>query len=213
MRIWVTRARPGASETAQRVRALGHEPVVAPVLEVRPLEARIDLADVAALAFTSRNGVEAFARLSQRRDLPVFAVGDATAEAARAQGFAAVRSAAGDVEALANLIDAGPALCPTAAEPAADLAAMLKARGVPARSIAVYETVPLHPDAPAVDAVLIHSPKAARIVGTLVDPSANRLYLCISDKAAQPLRNAGHQNVLSARFPDEAGLLKLLEGR
>ncbi|WP_415491802.1 uroporphyrinogen-III synthase, partial [Brevundimonas diminuta] len=37
---------------------------------------------------------------------PVFAVGDATAEAARAAGFADVRSAAGDIHALARLIAA-----------------------------------------------------------------------------------------------------------
>ena len=41
---------------------------------------------VAALAFTSINGVSAFAELSDRRDLPTFCVGDATADAARELG-------------------------------------------------------------------------------------------------------------------------------
>ena len=51
-RVWITRAQPGADSTAARVRALGHEPLVAPLLAVRPLEAEsLDLRGVAALAF------------------------------------------------------------------------------------------------------------------------------------------------------------------
>ena len=60
-RIWVTRAEPGASATAGRLRALGLDPLVSPVLEVRPLEAAIDTDGAAALAFTSANAVRAFA--------------------------------------------------------------------------------------------------------------------------------------------------------
>ena len=61
-RIWITRAQPAADVTAERVRALGHEAMVAPLLAVRPVEPEpIDLEGVAALAFTSANGVRAFA--------------------------------------------------------------------------------------------------------------------------------------------------------
>ena len=83
MRIWITRAAPEAEATAQRVRALGHEPVVASLLEVQAGGETPDLAGVGALAFTSRNGVRAFAALSPERNLPVLTVGDATAQAAR----------------------------------------------------------------------------------------------------------------------------------
>ena len=51
LRVWITRAQPGADATAERVRALGHEAVVAPLLAVRPLsDVEIDLTGVAALA-------------------------------------------------------------------------------------------------------------------------------------------------------------------
>ena len=84
-KIWITRAQPAAELTAQRVRALGHEALVAPLLAVRTLpDVSIDLAGVAALAFTSANGVRAFADLSGERSLRVFAVGAATAQAAAA---------------------------------------------------------------------------------------------------------------------------------
>src|SRR5262245_38438369 len=87
-RIWITRAQPGADVTAERVRALGHEAVVAPLLAVRMIpDVSIDLRGVAALAFTSANGVRAFADASGERGLKVFAVGAATASAARAAGF------------------------------------------------------------------------------------------------------------------------------
>ena len=104
MKVWVTRTEPGASRTARRLKALGHEPLVEPVLEVHPLPAAIDLGGVGALAFTSGNGLHAFAKLNPDRGLPVFTVGEATAKAAREAGFGSVMSAGGDVQALAMLI-------------------------------------------------------------------------------------------------------------
>src|SRR5215831_10658881 len=139
-RIWITRAQPGADATAERVRALGHEAIVAPLLAVKPLnDVDVDLRGVAALAFTSANGVRAFADLSGERSLRVFAVGAATAQAARAAGFKLVLSADGDVDALAEGIAKrrfelrGAVLHPGAAEPAGDLVGALATHGVPAR--------------------------------------------------------------------------------
>ena len=104
-RVWVTRAQPGADRTAARLRALGFVPVVLPLLALRSIaQPAPDLSDVSALTFTSRNAVTVFAGLTPERLLPVFAVGDATAGAARAAGFSDVLSAVGDVEALARLI-------------------------------------------------------------------------------------------------------------
>src|SRR5262245_41571800 len=94
--IWITRAQPGADATAGRVRALGREPLVAPLLEVSPAGGGpIDLAGVGALAFTSANGVRAFAAREAGRGLAVFSVGAATAAAARAAGFAEVAASDG----------------------------------------------------------------------------------------------------------------------
>jgi uroporphyrinogen-III synthase len=223
-RIWVTRAEPGATATARRLRALGHAPLVSPVLQVRPLEAPIDLDGAAALAFTSANAVRAFAGREPERALPVFAVGEATARAARDAGFAAVETAGetggGDVAALARLIATRrPALVlnPTAAEPAADLAALLAPEGVAVRTAALYETVPAEPAAAlaALDAIstaLVHSPKAARQLAERLDAGAlARLdFACISEAAARPLAETGARHVRFAPFPTEAALLKLL---
>src|ERR1700760_3247119 len=93
LKIWITRAQPGADATAERVRLMGHEPIIAPLLAVK-LAPGVDvsLSGVAALAFTSANGVRAFADLSGERAIRVFAVGAATAEAAKAAGFRLVLS-------------------------------------------------------------------------------------------------------------------------
>lgn len=222
MRIWITRAEPEASATAERVRALGHDAVVAPVLEVQPASEAPDLAGVAALAFTSRNGVRAFAALSLERGLPVFAVGDATAGAARGAGFADVASAAGDVSALAQLIAArkevldGEVLYLAPEEPAADLPGALVDHGVTARVQVVYRTAPAELAAvPAnVDVVLIHSPKAAR---RLAETPAVRaaapsiVAICISAAAAEPLQGLGFRELLVSPAPNETALLQRLD--
>ena len=167
-RVWVTRAEPGASRTADRLTALGFEPVVAPLVAIQPIpQAAPDLTGFAALAFTSGNGVAAFAALTPDRSRPVFTVGDATAETARAAGFAPVRSAGGDLDRLAALLmrqgpAIGPLLVPGALEPAGDLPALLRGH-VEATALPVYEAVATGAAAPgAFDALLIDSARAAR---------------------------------------------------
>ena len=62
LRVWITRAEPGASRTAARLRDMGLEPILASLLAVEPLTPVLpDLATFNALAFTSPNGVAAFA--------------------------------------------------------------------------------------------------------------------------------------------------------
>ena len=218
-RVWITRTQPQADATAARLRAMGFEPVVAPVLVSRAItDVDVDLSGVDALAFTSAAGVRAFADLSPERTLPVFAVGAATAEAARGAGFSTIRTGGGDVHALVTTMaeaGSGAVLNPTAREPAADLPALLAARGIPATSIAVYETVPTEASAPTdIDAILIHSARAARMVAGLISPERARALkvFAISEAAAAPLRALAFASLATSPFPDEASLLSLLQG-
>ncbi|MFS0711086.1 uroporphyrinogen-III synthase [Brevundimonas phoenicis] len=219
-RVWVTRAEPGAARTADRLTALDFTPLVAPLLTLAPLPESLDAAPdpaaVAALALTSPNGVEAFAPLIPRfRDHPVFAVGDATAEAARAAGFADVRSAAGDIHALARLIAAeappGSLLAPGAREPAGDLPALLPDR--PVQRLPIYAAFETHAPAPELfDAVMLHSPRAARaMVADLPRAtSSGRIAICISEAAAEPLRPFDFAEIRIAAAPDEPAMLSAL---
>jgi uroporphyrinogen-III synthase len=223
--VWITRTLPAAEATAERVRALGFQALVRPLLEVRPVDDRpIDLAGVAAIALTSANAVVAFAARSDDRSLRVFTVGAATAAAARAAGFASVFSADGDVAALAAALAArrreieGLILYPSAAEPAQDLGAALAAAGLAVRRVPLYETVPVRP-APAliarlpdIDAALLHSPSAARALANLLaaHPAPGLIAACLSANVAEPLASTPLAARLTARAPNETALLALL---
>ncbi|MDP1738517.1 MAG: uroporphyrinogen-III synthase [Caulobacter sp.] len=223
--VWITRAEPGASATAERVAAMGHRPLVAPLLRIEPLaEAEIDLAGVAALAFTSANGVRAFAQLNPRRDIRVFSVGAGTTAAAKAAGFKAVLSAEGDVGALAGRIAArkaelrGAVLHAGAAEPAGDLVGALIAEGMTARGLALYDSV-FEPPAPEVlgqldgiDVVLLHSPKAAKALARVLRGKTmpGLRLLCLSPAVAKPVARTKVREVVRAPFPIEAALLNLI---
>lgn len=222
--VWITRARPGAESTATRVRDLGHDAVVAPLLAVRALRGvTCDLTGVAALAFTSANGVRAFAALSPMRALPVFTVGAGTAAAARAIGFVAVESADGDVAALSGMLVArrpsGVILHPGALEPAGDLVGALRLAGLRARDLPLYDTVP-QDLAEAVlaglatfDAVLLQSPKAGRCFNEVLrgTPTPNLDILCLSPQVRQTLSGVCARRVATAAFPNEDALLSLLK--
>ncbi|WP_343698330.1 uroporphyrinogen-III synthase [Caulobacter sp.] len=217
--VWITRARPGAEATAERVQALGFTPLIDPLLAVAALDVEIDLDHVAALAFTSANGVEAFARLHDARFLPVFAVGRATARAAETLGFRSVSSADGDVEDLARLVvgaAGGPVLWAGAKEPAGDLVGMLRECGVMAHGIAVYETVeraPAKATLTTATTVLLHSPRAARGLAAILAerPAPNLRVLCLSKAVAAPLAGLVEPgSVAVAPRPDESAMLELL---
>jgi uroporphyrinogen-III synthase len=148
-------------------------PIVSPLVEIAPIEAEIDLDGIAALVFTSANGVAAFAdRRPDIRGLPAYCVGASTAAAARAAGLAA-RSAEGDAVALAALIRRdrpGPLLHLRGAHAAAELATILSAEGLPAREAVLYEQRPLPASAEAealgraghLDVLTAFSPRGAR---------------------------------------------------
>jgi uroporphyrinogen-III synthase len=103
MRLLITRPREAAEPLAAILEARGHHSVIAPVMEVRLRDgAPLVLDDIQAVLATSANGVRAFIHRSERRDLPLYAVGPQTAEAAREAGFRSVVSADGDGSALAE---------------------------------------------------------------------------------------------------------------
>jgi uroporphyrinogen-III synthase len=103
--VVILRPEPGAAATAARARALGLTPLVAPLFEIRsvaweaPEPGRHD-----AILFTSAHAPRlAGEALAGFRGLTAYAVGEATAEAARAAGFAAVRTGPADGAALLDL--------------------------------------------------------------------------------------------------------------
>lgn len=191
--------------------------MIQPLLTIQPLpRPEPDLAPFTALVFTSRNGVAAFSALTARRDRPVFTVGDATAEAARVVGFADVRSADGAIGDLAALLltHLGPddrVLAAVAARPVADLGALLAGR-IAVESLAVYDAVDTGAASPeAIDAVLIHSPRAAEALAALKPASVSKwIIVAISSQAAVPLAALEIADLRIASHPSDEPMLETL---
>src|SRR5260221_7568565 len=105
MRVLVTRPLSDASDTAARLAALGHEPLIGPLLAIEFLDGEdVSLDGIQAMLATSSNGVRALSRRTRRRDLDIFAVGHQTAATASEAGYGSVHSADGDAATLAATV-------------------------------------------------------------------------------------------------------------
>jgi len=110
MRILVVRPEPGAAATATRLRALGHEPVTLPLLATEALDWQLPTRLPEAVIITSAAAVRHAGPGAQvLHGLPLYAVGEATARAARAAGWRDVRAGPGTLQGLIDeLAASGP---------------------------------------------------------------------------------------------------------
>ena len=106
MSTLVTRPEPGASRTLAALTAMGKPALAAPLFEIVLTAQPRPSGRFAALLVTSQNGAAGLSPASSglAADLPVFAVGDRTAQALRDAGFTDVTSASGDQKALTRLV-------------------------------------------------------------------------------------------------------------
>ena len=108
MAVLVTRPHPDDEATAGALRARGFEVLQAPMLRFEPVPFHDDAdARYGAIIVTSANALRAIApHLAGSRllKLPLFAVGEHTASAARDAGFSEVMTAKGDAAALRDLV-------------------------------------------------------------------------------------------------------------
>jgi uroporphyrinogen-III synthase len=231
MRLLVTRPAAEAETLAEQLRVLGHAPLVCPLLTVRQLPGvTVDLNGVQAILLTSAAGARAFAGARPERNLPVIAVGDATADVARGLRFMNVQSAAGDGAALVdhvrgNLDPARGALLHPSGADVADIGGALACAGFAYRRVVLYQAAPataLPPQAAAAvragafDGVLFFSPRTAHtfvrllqgagLTGRCRDAEAYCLSAAVAGEAA-PLP---WRTVHTAPAPNQPALLSLL---
>ncbi len=233
MRILLTRPEPDAERTAAALRALGHDVIVASLLNIEILpDVALGAGPWAAILVTSANAARAIALHSRYRDLcglPVFAVGERTAQAMRSAGFSDVMSADGNAGDLARLVAArlrpgGELLYLTGTERSGDLAAALP--GFTVRTAVIYRAVAvdLLPRAAAealqsgIEAVLHFSRRsaetyvrAASAAGLARAALGGPIHCCLSAQVAEPLREAGAAVIRIAARSNESALLALLE--
>jgi len=239
MAILVTRPAPDDQATANNLRARGFEVLRAPMLRFEPVPFHDDQdARYGALIVTSANALRAIeAQIAGSRllALPLFAVGEHTAAAARNAGFSRVISAEGDAATLRDLVQASvtskalrkasPLLYLAGADLARDLAGELGERGFTVVTHTTYRMVPasILPRevsdaflAHEVEAVLHYSRRSARAFlnaarAAGVEISALALpHCCISAAVAAIVRDAGASRVVAAATPDENSLFETL---
>lgn len=190
-RVLITRPQPDADRTAQAMREAGLAPLVHPLMRIEMRAGVLcDAGPADALAFTSANGVRAYAKLGGDA-LPVYAVGPASAREAERCGFAVAGVADGDVASLAALIGKnrpGRVRHPSGAAAAGDLAGSLATAGIAAERLVLYDAITESALPEAAAAILeagfeggvkagecwvaLYSPRSARLFERLV-ASAN----------------------------------------
>lgn len=207
-RLLLTRARPQAEAFAQVIRnETGLTPIISPMQEMRDLPAEINLSDVTSLAFTSKNGVEAFTRNFSAR-LPAYCVGQATAERARALGFEAT-AAAGNVESLREILPKSGVLHLHGRH-------LTGALGI--RHVAIYDQVALALENDAenmlrsgeIEAIALFSPRSARLFAAVWQPNWPQLrhIYALSAAVATPVRAIGQPKICAA--PSAEAMLRLI---
>lgn len=219
MRVLITRPIEDARATADILRARGHDPVIAPLLEIRDREGVSFPIEMQAVLSTSANGIRALAKNTSRRDLRVFAVGAQTAEAAKLAGFTDVESADGDVTDLAQLVISSTfprtemLVHAAGAETRGDIAGVLRREGFSVQIVTLYDAraakeIPV--DLAAVEAALFYSPRSAATFARLAGACNNIIACCMSAATADALKGLRLRDVRVAARPNQDSLLALL---
>ncbi len=233
MRALVTRPRENAGSIAKILAERDIEVLLEPLLDIRPIEHKpIDLDGVQAILVTSPAGARALADAVSRRDLPVYAVGDATADILRDNGFEKVESARGDGEALATLVlerlspKDGPLLYASGRTVAVDLTERLGTAGFEVRRVELYAARPaaalsdvtvnaLRED--RLDFALFFSPRTAQTFTRLVQEAgvaehcARIRAFCLSQNVADSIKEVSWAGVEVAEKPEQMALVDRID--
>jgi uroporphyrinogen-III synthase len=214
MRILVVRPEPAASATAARLRALGHEPVVLPLLATEPVAWQPPDTLPDAVVLTSAAAVRhAGTQVADLQQLPALCVGEATAAAARAAGWRGAQPGPGTLQALLDEAIGGPhrTLLHLAGE---DRTEARVPAGLSIITLVVYRArlLPL-PMLLPVEGILLHSPRTARHLAAEWDRlGGRRLDVALFAISEMTLAAAGigWRERRAAPHPGEDALLAML---
>ncbi len=208
-RLVILRPEPGASATAERARAIGLEPVAMPLFKVEPVAWEApDAGSFDALLLTSANAVRHGSDgLQKLRQLPVYAVGEATAAAAREAGFDIASTGDAGVERLLGSIGSDVRLLHLCGEHRTETDAKQAITTIP-----VYRAaeLPLPDDFRRIEGqvVAVHSPRAGKRLAELgMDRSTVRI--AAISPAAATAAGPGWERCEAADAPNEEALLAL----
>ena len=211
-RLFVFRPGPAASRTIEKAKALGLEVAAIPLFELEAIAwTPPDPNDFDGILLTSANAIElAGEKLERLRALPVHAVGEASAVAARVAGFGVANVGNGGIDDL--LASIGPEerllhLCgedrrkPTGARQPIEVVPVFRAK--------LREVSGLGEGLRGQVAVL-HSPRAAQRLSELVDTEVrSTVRLAAISKATADAAGDGWAEVRAAEKPSDTVLLAL----
>lgn len=236
MRLLVTRPEPDAMKLAGLLQARGLDATVEPLLRVAYDECdEVELSGATALVATSRYGLRSLmgrSQLAEARRIPVFTVGQATAQEARRLGFEQVLvgpgTAAELVPTVAAMLDASEGLIVHLAGQAlaVDVKAELEELGFRVRQPVVYRMQAAEALSPStidqlndgeVEGVILMSAGTARVYTRLVQRHRLRLvcqqlvHFCLSPSTARQLAPLGDVQVVVPQRPMLEELLAEIE--
>ncbi|HVH49492.1 MAG TPA: uroporphyrinogen-III synthase [Sphingomicrobium sp.] len=203
-RLLIVRPEPGASATLAMARQMELDAVAIPLFAVQPVPwEAVDPKDFSGIVATSANAFRhGGEQLESLKSLPVHAVGDATAQAARDAGFTVTAIGEGGRLELGERLPVGRML---------HLAGADHLPVDSAEAVAVYASRAVDPP-PAIDAadavVVVHSPRAGKRLSELVEDRATTAIAAISEKAAVAC-GTGWERIEIASLPREPALLAL----
>ena len=207
-RILILRPQPGADATVAKAGKLGLDAIAVPLFKVEAVAwSPPEAASFDGLLLTSANAVRMGGEgLKQLRGLKTYAIGEATAKAAREAGFDIAATGDAGVDRLLGSIEPDLKLlhlCGEDRREPADAKQQI-------RAITVYRAEPLSPDLSAVrgSVALIHSPRAGRRFAELVPERSTVCIAAISDAAAH-VAGGGWRVVETADQPTDDALLAL----
>ena len=213
------RPEPGLAATLEKARAMGLAITPCALSEIRALDWDCpDLARYDGLLIGSANAIlHGGASLAQFIDKPVYAVGEATAAAARAAGFAVAMTGSGGLQ---GVLDAIPAPCHLLRIAGEEHVPLTPPAGVSFDEVIAYRsvTLPLDPAAALLASgealVLLHSAATAAHFAAECDRLAlprARISLAALGPRIAAAAGEGWRAVHTAPRPDEATLLALAQ--
>lgn len=210
MRVLVTRPLPGGAATAKRLQAMGHEVLLTPLLELEAVDWQRPADRPQAVMVTSAAAVNLSGNVADFRALPVYAVGATTAAAARAAGYADVRTGGAGVQVLVEMMarDGVTTALHLAGE---DRTAVQfpPALSLMVRTVYRARLLPLTM-LPAVDWVLLYSARSAGHFGSELDRlglARSKVSVAAISAATLAAAGTGWQRAAVAAEPDEDALL------
>ncbi len=227
MKVIITRPFEDGEALAVKLRELGHEPVLLPLISiVARKNISVPVKAYQVICLTSANGIRSLASTKALENIPVVAVGDHSLKAAFDAGLLHAIAEGGDVDGLCSFVkktyapNAGPVLYLSGSETSGDLEGKLKSYGFEVERIVTYDAVPAklsghEVDILNADCVLLYSPRSAKIWLTeiqqlgLESRVSKMSHICLSSNVAAALPQSWTKSI--AQNPTEQNVIAMLD--